>query len=444
MNLDELRNNYLKFITYLSENLSEMFGNVWWYSLVHEKNIYKSRTFHDLGKGLKPNNRWVVIGSLFFAVKKFCVLLVRYCIFSFGRKMPKVRTKNLTVSYFGFHLGDLSDVTKVLLPQKNDWKKVFKMVQHNEIYALDSFMKLSDFVYILGMYFVTVFRFFLLIISGRLRELFYYGDWIVCEHNYNFFKKDMWRSFVGDILLEGLYFDRCFKNLSKSFYIKKVIYVYEGLAWEKALCIAFKDVTKVGVFYTAPVVNFTHYHYYPREVKIMPKPNHLGVQGKIPLQLMQKTYGERVFVLGSTRYAYLKRWLGNANSPKFMKQYVLVVLGCDGEQSKELIDYVRWKSLGAFDKWIVVKRHPDSDNFSYGPFPFVSGSLEYWLKRSKKVIAFDSTVVLEAKAFGVSVERAELKSFVDLSPLYGLGEFELDDYFTFNSESRMVEILEGL
>ena len=425
--MEEIKEKYLEFTACLAEKWSQYFGNAWWYGLIHEKNSIKSRAFHNLAKEIKVKEQFVPLKSLFGAVRKYLSFVMRYFLFKvkLGFRYNKPEMENIIVTYKSYleEVGEaLLSSLVVIMPQKNDWEQVIEDSRNDQrLFVLDEYIYLRDFFAVLFSS-LKVMGNFLAVFCGlkksfQRRGLQYFGK----ENVYESFKKELWDSFFGPVLIEGQFYERAFKNMVFCFGgAKRIIYVYEGMAWEKALCLAFEKKKKIGVVCSAPCL--MNYLYREDEVKLMPKPDRVGTLGNISCEVMSEVYGkDKVFALGAVRYEHLREWMLEPKKES-LGENVLLLLSANDEQSKELIDFVRVANDKSEKEWnVLVRGHPDSD-LDYGPFPYSLCDLRTDLEGSQCVVATDSTAVLEAVALGVPVVIPALKSFIDTSPLLGEGE----------------------
>ena len=399
---------WIDYINSFTKDGYKRFGDVWWYSLVHEKNIFKSMSFHNFFKMNTPDNRWVKSKSVLKGIKKCLFFIYRYW------NKPRRKTKfkwSLIVSYGESHLKKLEDTgesTIVVIPTKNNYKR---LLQDDKYRLIDEWLYLKDFFVVLVKYFQTLYKFILLDFSENKTLIIAYVH------------EDWWRSFAGDVLVEGLFFEQMFKNLEKQGRdkISKVKYVYEGQAWEKSLCVAFKDkkYNKRGELQSAVGQNTLQYYYHQDELKIMPRPNKIDVCGFIAHKTMSEFYGKDVFVVGDLRMN-VKNKLMNFKKDDIIKEKTLVILGPVARMNQELLEWAK-KNREDF----MVKIHGD-DRSDYSSYKIVNDFYEI-INNIKEVITFTSTLAIEAAALGIDVITPSLPSFVSLN-LIGIGE-SLDKHF---------------
>jgi len=466
----KMREKYLRFIALLGAVYSITIGDAWWYSLTHEKNTSISKAYHHLCKGIVEKEKWLLIKCFLSAIKKYFTFIYRY--YYFWRYNVEVK-KEVLVGYAGL-IDNLKtkDNTIIYIPQRKDYNRI----EWEQIIAIDSFIKLSDFIIVLFKYIIISFNFLFIqqhygIFKGTAELV---GD--LPKSIYDIHKKDLYHSFTGGVLIEGLFFERAFKNLAKRD-IKKIIYVYEGRAWEKALCLAFPDTTKIGVMYSLPCLNTLQMHYDLIDIIAMPQPNYLAVMGKKSKEIMERTYKDKVFILGTTRHDHLKEALNK--EVKKDGEFITVIMHVNDDRNKELLDVVKvlghdWSDdafLMLGEVLIKMAPHPDSnlkeelffEMFKESTGQIIrhkgieGGSLDWYLKNSAAVIVTSSSVAMEAMAYGVPSIVPELKSYVSIIPKgvvickdlleafnVKVNRDIVRENYTFTTKEKMREILDEL
>lgn len=411
---------WLEYIGAISEEYSKFFGDVWWYSLVQEKNIFKSMSFHNFFKNNKPNNRFVRIKSVLKGVKKYLSFIYRYL----NKPIREVNFKNkLIVSYGESHLRLLeekNDSTIIVIPTKNNYNR---LIVDDKYRLVDEWLTLKDFFIVLVKYFQILYKFvFKMGFWADIKE--YKTEYIsVLRRLCDCILEDWWRSFAGDVLIEGLFYEHMFKNLRKqSENVREVFYVFEGLAWEKALCIAFKDKKKYGVLQSVVGQNTLHYYCDKLELDIMPLPDGIGVYGDISKEVMQEFYGDKVFIVGDLR-GNIKNKLTNFKKDDIVKLKTVVVLGPVKRMNQELIKWAK-----ANREYFMIKLHSD-DKSIYDGYEIVKDFYSE-LNSINEVIGCSSTLLIEAAAIGIKTTVPELQSFIDMN-LIGLDE-SLERHFSAN------------
>lgn len=114
----------------LMKDYHPLFGSVWWYSLVHEKNTFKSMAFHNFVMQ-KPSAKWIFHHNKFVRIKSVLKGIRKYFVFIY-RVVNTVKTKInysdfLIVSYGESHLKMLEKYslypktkTVIAIPTKNN------------------------------------------------------------------------------------------------------------------------------------------------------------------------------------------------------------------------------------------------------------------------------------------------------------------------------------
>jgi len=273
------------------------------------------------------------------------------------------------------------------------------------------------------------------------------------------FKEDVWRSFAGDILVEGLFYEVAFENMRNKFTnLEKIIYPYEGLAWEKALNNKFtwKGIKKIGILCSTPSDNTLNFWYSEEEIENgLPTPDYLGVFGenlKNRFDIYKQEYvnNPTTFIIGPMRFRNMKDLLESKREEKIIYD-ILVIMPSNKQMALELVAWI-WSRFifGEYKKdKICIKPHPDN---SRNLFEFVGGTtvssnlpVEDLLGKSKTVISIDSSVEFMALAMGKEVISPTLSSFVNLSPLdvgirAGIADYKIKDYinayFDFSKDEK--------
>jgi len=384
--------SYLKKISDLSKKYHKKYGDIWWCSLIAEKNATKSKTYHRIIKDLPPK-KFSLLNAIWYAFRKYCSFLLR-CICS--NKFSFDKDASNLVFYYSL------DTLKHL-----DLKDYCAISIDKDLY---SFFRITDFLYVLLFYFLEFFR--------RTPKL-------GLEY-----REDVLRSFRGDVLIETLFYRKVFRRLYRKSSALFIFYVYEGLAWEKSMLLAFRGgCIRIGYLRSFPSEGILNYIYDPEELSIMPAPDFLSVPGKVPAEFMKRYFGDKVVQVPSRRYAYLK----NVKPDEYKnRDFLLVLLSHDKEVSQEMMTWVECnygeKVLPVYTK-MMVKPHPDNDfNFSWSWPMKVNGNIKDLLSISHTVIVHDSSAHIEALAYGCEVVVPNLPSFIDMSPYIVVGAFDVKDY----------------
>jgi len=437
-----MREKYLRFTALLGLTYSKIFGNIWWYSLVHEKNTSISKAYHHLCKGIVEKERFLLLKCFILAIKKYFTFIYRY--FYFWKKDIKVESEIL-VGYTNLIDSLKTDSNTIIyIPQRKDYKLIGNKL------VIDNFLNWTDFIFIPFKYIVIALIF---LFCHYHKKLFITIALIVglSRQAYDVDKSDLYHSFMGEVLVEGLFFERAFKNLAKR-NIKKIIYVYEGRAWEKALCIAFPYTKKIGVMCSLPCLNTLQMFYDIIDIyNGMPKPDYLGVMGRKSKEIMDEVYGkDKVFILGTTRHGYLE------NVEQSKKEKIIgIIFSSNDDMNKELYDYI----FENYDKYVLQIRialHPDC-NSTQDSCLYIVDDLKSILEKAFVIIVTNSSVAMEAMAYGIPSIIPELKSYVSMIPegiviCKDISEAEIIEVdrniiknnFTFITKERMREIINAI
>ena len=438
-----MKTEYLKFIAGLSKKYYKKFGNIWWYSLLHEKNTNKTMTYHNLVLGNKPK-KFSIITALLLGVKKYLSFWYRYFLYR-GTKVPK-DSKVFFITY-GRYRGhfepfEYSDGTWIYLPQKGGGDESLK---HET--AIDYFVDVIDLM-ILGFVYVFYIIKNILLVKELIKKEFYDNklpNLGTPLYLFGFFKEEIYRSFFGDVLVEGLFYECAFGNMFKKFYLtmEKVIYVHEGLAWEKALLLYpyVNFVESVGLLCSCPAKNELNFYYDKEEVKLMPIPDNLGVLGESTYRVFKKMYGDSVFINGPMRFRYLQSLEAVKEDGKY---HILVILPPDINHAKELLDWVRKNFY--LCKEIVIKPHPSAPkrvnfNFSNWCSVYCGSNINGYLEKSSQVITASPSIAIIAHMLKIAVLCPALRSYVSMRPDISLEWSEdwakqIGGYFDFSKDER--------
>lgn len=442
-----MREEYLKFTCLMTEQFQKVFRRWWWYTALHEKNINRFRSYHDLAMGCQPRGGLWRTRALLSGVRKYFVFVGRKFVFGGCGKIKITKAGRLIVSYPNMDIAGLYDKSEaylVLMPQKKGWCQ--HRAKSDREFVIDNFVGWWD---VLAMPFrMAAGVFFFLLLSYPIHvAVAHHSKKIFGRNVWKYFREEIWRSFVGDVAVEGRYYDTAFCNMAGVFEGRawQVLYPYEGRAWEKALCFWFIRAQATGILSSVPARGTMHYHYHPDEAKLMPKPKRLGVPGQQAMELMAETYGpDVVFVLGTTRYQYLLE----ADLTKAKTPAVLIVLGGVDAQAQELVDVAADSMPGRWGKKIFVAMHPDNKKVQIDESKMLLCDYREVIGTVSAVVVYDSTVAIEAAALQAHVFRAKMRTFVDQCPLEAKhqgrprsrGEI-LDYYLAFKTRGEMRQIL---
>jgi len=237
---------------------------------------------------------------------------------------------------------------------------------------------------------------------------------------YKILRQDIYRGFMGDILVEGLFFECMFKNMRKKLSkVNEIYYPYEGLGWEKILCRTLYGKTyTIASICSVPIDNFLHYWADKKEVKLMQEQNvlpsvfqPLGRDSKRKFTELFE-YVEEQNKNRFTSIEYLSK-RSNSNEP-----YISIILGSKEKENQEIIKWVKEHYTNKENnKNIRIKKHPDNI-LEYGDYEYALGDLNLLLAMSSEVILKRSSVAITAAIAGCKVIVPELKFYnVDYCPL---------------------------
>lgn len=438
------KDDYLNFIDKLTEKYSKRFGDVWWCSLISEKNPSKSLVYHNLVKGNIPNDKYIAIKSVVKGLKKYLSFIVRKVIF--GNKYYHGDPETIFITYnkeFMFPFTE-EDGLHIFMPQKNQWRK------YKDKLVIDHFVSMFELNFILS------FRYLKEILKNIIPTFLLYRDISNSFFPYKIFKGDIWRSFAGDVLVEGLFYEIVFSNIKKRFTkLEKIIYPYEGQAWEKALCSKFdmQSVKRIGILCSTPSDNTLNFWYSEKEIELgLPVPDYLGVFGnnlKDRFNIykhLEYLNNPMTFVIGPMRFRNIEKLLADGKESIIIYD-ILVVMPSNERMALELFDYILQKYKGTSkDKVnkIAIKPHPDNrfDLFKTEGNMMIAygGEMEDLITKSKIVISVDSSAEFMALALGKQIISPTLPSFIGLSPVNsGFSTYNrkyIKDYFDFSKDER--------
>ena len=409
--MKSIREAYIKFTAEIGIPLEKIFGRFWWYSLIHEKNTAISDVYHSICTDNRIEN-YNLFDAFCDALFKYLSFIARYLIFF--KFIRKIKEKELIVTYAD-SLSIISTLKTeenkyMYVPQKHDWKEVKK---EKDCYVIDNFLSIFDFLYVLLLYLKITFLFYDNI--AFIKSIFWWKSYNNLP--YELCKKDLYRSFAGDVLIEGIFYDRIFNRISKKIKNKKVdkkiIYVFEGRAWEKALCYHFSKsgyfVEKVGMVCSAVSDNNLQFFYHYIDVSRMPLPELIGVPGEILKEKFSKVYDEASIFIYDSNKSFLWGASPLVGIQKLNK--LLLVLGANDKQNLELLQFVK----DTYFKNIAVKIHPCSKLMVKEIGLEIEDKLILYGKAA--IIAVSSTVTLDALSYGLPTIVPQLKHYVDFIPI---------------------------
>ena len=256
MGLKKTSEKYQEFVFKVGQKFAPIFGRCWWYSLFHEKNPNKSFAYHNLCSGLFEKNNFLFLPMIFFSAwDKYLRMVLRRLFFYFCKRKdrPILAKGSFAVTYFSSPFSFLSMTDHIVMPQKRDLLKI----KNSNKWVVDDFIPLiSLFLMPFSILWRIIYHFCFIF---QLRFLVNYFFEKVFENDnrngWELFRSEILRSFFGDVLVEGLYYDLAFRNFPKLSFIQ---YQYEGLAWEKALCrnVRYGGISNLNVTATQKIAVF--------------------------------------------------------------------------------------------------------------------------------------------------------------------------------------------
>ena len=275
------------------------------------------------------------------------------------------------------------------------------------------------------------------------------------------FRAEWARSFAGPVLVNGLahfyLFDACLKRIEP---VRRLIYISENFAWEKALCLAARKrpVLKMGIQHTSVSIQtpslFYFAHRQDKEESLLdvPMPDRLLCAGKIPADL-HRTFGypsERIVEWGAIRHQYVRNLL---NCPVAWPQRgnLIVVAGSVlPSETEELLTWT-WKAFAhEKDIRVVIKGHYACPlepillrlGLEMPPgFEIQNTPIGDLLPQARMLIVTTSTCAIEGIAAGCPVVVPKLLSVVDMSPLSGVTDLPIYVWNVEELRRRALEIV---
>ncbi len=300
-------------------------------------------------------------------------------------------------------------------------------------YLLDEFLDFKSLLSVAQTFLLSCFKF--LKIRKKIPELhFLEGE------DYNFFpllKEEWYSSYVGSVAISGIIQYERFKNMfGKHHFGDKCLYYFENHAWEKAMVCA-RDYARINLklfgyqhaTVTKMLLNYFNHESETSEEKVsfpMPKPDKIICNGDISFNYMRESgwSRNRLTIAEAIRYNSLRGDISN-----FWKKdnIVLVVLSLSIAESCSILTTVLQGLEDGKKLKVWIKTHPflrveevlkklDID-FKDFPFEIKNVHIEEILAKSKVVIAGESSVAIEALAFGCRVIILETPEMFNMSTI---------------------------
>ena len=311
-------------------------------------------------------------------------------------------------------------------------------------YLVEEWLRFSGICKAVAIYLYLLLRF--LRVSKKIREYCIFGNSEV--KTWSTFRCAWLSSYLGPDSLRELInysmFRACFKELHGC---KKLIYLCENQSWEKAMCLAARDlpVVKIGIQHTStPIFAPRLFFYSSAKQPQLPMPDYLACAGRIPAALHER-FGfpaHKIVEWGALRYQHLGRCLARQVSWEEREEFVVVAGSILYQETRELLEWTALAIGQNKDIGVVLKAHPAQP---YEPilneFPEVCDKFEIshkpideLLSKAKGLIVSSSTCAIEGIALGCPVIVPHLFSLVDMNPLRDVSK--LPEYVSSVTELR--------
>ena len=253
--------------------------------------------------------------------------------------------------------------------------------------------------------------------------------------------QSLWRkSFAGWVGLEGLLYFGMFEEVVRKFpEVIRCIYFSEMHAWEKALNGAKRSVgwsaETLGFQHAAISKNHYFYHVSPEEVLSrglstdMPLPNVMAANGKISFEYLSRSRFPGLVKLEAVRHLSLEKILQEPSIEKSDPPVLLVIGSYSLQESRSLFNFTvaAWKDSPPCRVWF--KPHPSMGEKQVFHLFNVSWPANKWevrfddvgdlLRQSSIVVSGESSVTINALAYGCEVIAPVLNDVAFMSPLGG-------------------------
>jgi len=253
---------------------------------------------------------------------------------------------------------------------------------------------------------------------------------------YDLFRDDWHSSFAGSGGFMGLMYYSSFRHLLRRKKMKKILYYCEMHAWEKALISAknsLKSKIKLLAYQHATIPwMLLNYFNSPNEINdisrySMPKPDMIICNGNLTHQYMRDCCWpeDKLTIAEAIRFDHLKACLRLPMNKD--RNVVLVVLSISAEWSSALLKMTleALKDIREIEVW--VKPHPFlemqaishvlEDVKMQSHIQVKKEPIEQLLSKAKIIVIGESSVALEALAFGCAVIIVDMPETVNMSPL---------------------------
>jgi len=261
-------------------------------------------------------------------------------------------------------------------------------------------------------------------------------------NGYNFYllmRDDWYASFTGRIGYDGIMYYGMFKELLRRVKADRCLYYCEMHAWEKALAAARNavspDMRLLGYQHSTVPKMLLNYFFAPEELRgdvsyPLPLPDMLACNGFLHQSYMKESGWpeERLPIVEAIRFYHLKKHIGK--EWKKSGNVVIVILSISIESSCALLNIIYEALQGVENVEIWLKPHPflnlkealalSEMHVTTGRFKIKDGSIEDLLIDARVAVVGDSSVAVEALAFGCSVITVSTPEMVNTSPLRGM------------------------
>lgn len=228
-----------------------------------------------------------------------------------------------------------------------------------------------------------------------------------------------------------------YKNISKRFNAEKFILPYEGLCWETASILGFRQSSpealitgkQHAVISTAAINNF------PINSQYMPLPDIIESTGTIPLKVMLKfNENNKINFRKGAAYRFNFNSLNKNKKKQFNKT---ILLGLEGVSNcRELVEYALNQVKLKKDWTLIIRPHPilpfskllhslNENPLNYKNVILSEGnSLEYDFNRSGYMLYWGTTVALDCIGYGIPLLHYKYKDTLSFDPLESFNHFK--------------------
>lgn len=275
--------------------------------------------------------------------------------------------------------------------------------------------------------------------------------------------RSLWiKSFCGWNGLESLLYLDLFKRMGRYFpSATRCIYVSEMHAWEKALNTASKKIgwraKTIGFQHAA--ISKNHYFYSPLPEEIVqhgrrtdfPLPDVMAANGKVPYDQLFSSSFPRLVQMEAVRQLSMAAVLKDQSVSKESPPVLVLVGSYSFQESCSLLNLLvgAWEDTPPCQVWF--KPHPSMDwdrTLKQCKIPWPQ---EYWeirfdpiqllFKKSSVVVVGESSLAIEALAYGCTVVSPALNDVAFMSPLDGHEAFYEKIYSPMDLQKIVARVL---